>query len=61
MTNNIPNKVITVNDKDAPWITPEVKTALIKNYRAYKKWKIKGKPPEICPKVVSFPLKIIFD
>ena len=46
MSNNIPNKVITVNDKDAPWITPEVKTALRKNYRAYKKWKIKGKPPE---------------
>jgi len=46
MSNNIPNKVIAVNDKDAPWITPEVKTALRKNYRAYKKWKIKGKPPE---------------
>ena len=39
MTNNIPNKVITINDKDAPWVTPEVKTAFRKNSRTYKKWK----------------------
>ena len=28
MSRNIPNKVITCNDKDAPWITNEVKTAI---------------------------------
>jgi hypothetical protein len=46
MSNNIPNRIITVNDKDAPWVTPEVKTALRKNDRCYKKWKNKGKPLE---------------
>jgi exonuclease III len=46
MTSNITNKFITINDKDAPWVTPEVKTALRKNSRTYKKWKNKGKTPE---------------
>ena len=29
----IPNKQITVRESDAPWITPEVKSALRKNKR----------------------------
>ena len=32
------NKIITCNDKDAPWITPEVKTAIRRNSRVYSKW-----------------------
>ena len=46
MSNNIPNKVITVNDKDAPWVTPEVKTALRKNIRTHAKWKKNGSLPQ---------------
>ena len=42
----IPNKVIRVDDRDAPWITPEVKTAIRKNHRVYNKWKSRGKPPD---------------
>ena len=33
---HIPNKI--VNDKDAPWMTPEIKTAIRRNSRVYRKW-----------------------
>ena len=42
----VPNKTITINDKEAPWITPEVKQAIKKNHRVYSKWKGAGKPEE---------------
>ena len=44
MNCNIPNREATINDKDAPWITPEVKQAIKKNHRVYSKWKRDGKP-----------------
>ena len=44
-TRSIPNKTITVNDKDAPWVTPELKSAIRRNDRTYKRWKDRGKPP----------------
>ena len=31
--------------KDAPWVTPEVKSAIRRNDRTYKRWKDRGKPP----------------
>ena len=40
-THSIPNKVVTVNDKDAPWVTPEVKSAIRRNNRTYKRWKFR--------------------
>jgi hypothetical protein len=46
MSCSIPNKTITINDKEAPWITPEVKQAIKKNHRVYSKWKNAGKPEE---------------
>ncbi len=39
----IPSKTITINDKDAPWITPAVKCAIKKNKRVYKKWVQRGR------------------
>ena len=42
----IPNKNTIVNERDAPWITPEVKTALRKNKRVFKKWIDRGRPEE---------------
>ena len=44
MNCSIPNKTVTINDKDAPWITPEVKQAIKKNHRVYSRWKKAGKP-----------------
>ena len=41
---NIPNKEATINDKDAPWITAEVKQAIKKKHRVFSKWKKAGKP-----------------
>ena len=39
----ISNKMITCNDKDAPWITPKVKTAIKRNSRVYSKWIKRGR------------------
>ena len=38
MFQNIPNRIVTCNDKDVPWITPEVKSAIKRNSRVYRKW-----------------------
>ena len=41
---HIPNEHKTFNDRDAPWVTPKVKSAVTRNHRVYKKWKDRGKP-----------------
>ena len=46
MSANIPNNIITVNDKDAPWVTPDVKCAINRNHRAFKRWKSRGRPED---------------
>ena len=33
MVRHIPNKIITCNDNDAPWMTPVVKTTIKRNSR----------------------------
>ena len=40
---HISNKIITCNDKDAPWITPKVKSAIRRNSRVYRKWVQRGR------------------
>ena len=40
---HISNKIITCNDKDAPWITPKVKSAIRCNSRVYRKWVQRGR------------------
>ena len=46
MSKYIPNNNVTVNDADAPWITPQVKTAIKRNHRVFRKWKSKGRNPD---------------
>ena len=41
----IPNKVVTIDDRDAPWVTPEVKKMLCKNKKAFSTWIKKGRNP----------------
>ena len=50
---NIPNKIVTCHDRDAPWITPQVKTAIKRNTRVYSKWNKRGRKPEDRPKVAE--------
>ena len=45
MESSIPNKIVTIDDRDAPWVTPEVKTALLKNKNIYTKWVKNGRRP----------------
>ena len=45
MTKHIDNKMITCNNKDAPWVTSEVKTAIRRNSRVYRKWVNRGRNP----------------
>ena len=42
ISRHVPNKIITCNDKDAPWITPQIKTAIKRNSRVYQKWIKRG-------------------
>ena len=41
--NHIPSKIVTFNDRDGPWVTPEVKTAIKRQNRIYKKWVERGR------------------
>ena len=50
---NIPNKIVTCHDKDAAWITPQVKAAIKRNSRVYSKWNKRGRRPEERAKVVD--------
>ena len=43
MSKNIPNKIVTCSDKDAPWINNEVKSAIRRNSRVYRKWVLRGR------------------
>ena len=40
---HISNKIITCNDRDAPWITQKLKTAIKRNSRVYRKWVKRGR------------------
>ena len=42
----IPNKMIIFNDKDPPWITPAIKTAIKRKHRVYNKFVKRGHKPE---------------
>ena len=45
MAKHISNKIITCDDKDAPWVTPAIKTATRRNSKVYRKWVNRGKNP----------------
>ena len=45
MNKLIPYKDVTINERDAPWVTPEVKSALRRNARSYKRWVKNGRNP----------------
>ena len=42
---HVSNKIVTFNDKYAPQIIPEVKTAISRNSRIYRKWVQRGRDP----------------
>ena len=37
MTKRISNKIITCNEKDSPWITPRLETAIRRSSQVYRK------------------------
>ena len=45
MVKYISNKIITCNDKDDPWITPEVKTSAKRNSKVYRECVNRGRNP----------------
>ena len=56
---HVPSKIITVCDKDAPWITDEVKTAIRRNKRVYRKWLKKGRIKEEKTILIGYKMKQI--
>ncbi len=53
LSSNIPNKVVKCNNKDAPWVTHEIKTAIRRKHRVYKKFLQRGRKLEDWVKVKS--------
>ena len=43
MAKHIPSKIITCKEKDSPWITSKVKTAIKRNHRVYREWVNRGR------------------
>ena len=46
LSSYIPNKTIRCNDKDPPWITKELKSAIKRKHRVYRKFVQHGRRPE---------------
>ena len=46
ITQQIPNREITCCDRDAPWITDEVKKAIKRKHRVYRKYVKRGRKPD---------------
>ncbi len=46
MGRHIPNKLVTFDDREAPWITNQVRTSIKINHRVYRKWVSNGTKPE---------------
>ena len=42
----IPNQVIRCDDRDPPWITPKLKTAIKRKHRVYNKYVKRGRKPD---------------
>ena len=42
----IPNKVITCDDRDPPWMTVTLKSAIKRKHRAYSKYVKRGRKPD---------------
>ena len=43
VSKHIPSKMIVFDDKDAPWVTPIVKTAIKRHRRVYRNWNRSGR------------------
>ena len=46
ITQHIPNREITCCDRDSPWITDEVKKAIKRKHRVYRKYVKQGQKPD---------------
>ena len=51
LSSEIPNRVVKCNDKDAPWVTADVKTAIRQKHRVCKKFLQRGRKQEYWIKV----------
>ena len=46
ITRHVPNREITCSDRDAPWITDDVKKAIRRKHRVYRGHVKRGRKPE---------------
>ena len=46
MSQFIPNKIITINERDPPWLTKGIKNNIKSKHRAYHKFLSSGSRPE---------------
>ena len=45
INSNVPSKVITCDDKDAPWVNSTIKNLMHKNRKLYSEWNSNGRQP----------------
>jgi len=57
INSNIPSKIITCNDKDAPWVNSSVKNLMRKNRKLYSEWNSNGRQPARRNRVKQHQLK----
>ena len=46
VTKNIPNEVVKIDDKDPPWVTPGLKSAIKRKHRVNKRFVQRGRKQE---------------
>ena len=51
INSNIPNKIVTFDDGDAPWVTPPLKNLLHKDRKIYSNWNKNGRAPDCYARV----------
>ena len=54
---HVPNKIVTFDDRDAPWINPSLKNLMHKYRKIYNNWNKNGKPPAGFDRVKQHQLK----
>ena len=51
ISSNIPNKIVTFDDGDAPWVTTSLKNLLHKDRKIYAEWNKNGRVPDLYARV----------
>ena len=52
LNKHIPNKIFPFSDRDPPWMTREIKTAIKRNHIVYEKFNSRGRNPSDWERII---------